>query len=89
MLRGGKGEYPPFYEKPLCRVLSYTGDGKARPRVEAKEDDLTLYLRLCKAGYANSVLEAMQLPARVVLQALSFEKFLGDYEAAWVELNKK
>jgi len=32
--------------------------------------------------------EVQELGARVVLQALNLEKFEGDYEAAFTELNK-
>lgn len=46
------------------------------------------YFRLCKAGYARSVIEAMELPARVVLQAIYYESFCSDYEAAYLEVNK-
>jgi hypothetical protein len=39
-------------------------------------------------GIAKSVNEAKELDARTVLQALHYEKFLADYETAYVELNK-
>jgi hypothetical protein len=42
---------------------------------------------LVKAGY-GSLNEVRELDARTVLQALNFEKFTGDYEAAYLELNK-
>jgi len=44
---------------------------------------------LVKAGYAPTVEEAEKLNARVVLQALYYEKFLNDYESAYIQLNKK
>lgn len=44
--------------------------------------------RLVKAGYGD--LKAIkQMNSREVLQALSYEKFLSDYETAYRELNKK
>jgi len=48
-----------------------------------------LYFRLCKAGYASSVPEAATFDARTVLQALAYEDFIGDYDQAFMELNKK
>lgn len=53
-----------------------------------KDDDLVLYFRLCKGGYASSVPEAMELDARTVLQALSYERFLSDYEQTYMDLNR-
>jgi len=43
---------------------------------------------MVKSGYASSYKEATELSARVVLQALNYETFLAEYEAAAVELNK-
>lgn len=53
-----------------------------------QEDNLLIYFRLCKAGYARSINEARELDARTVLQALAYETFLVDYERAFFELNK-
>lgn len=54
----------------------------------AEDDDLLIFLKLCKCGYARSVLEASELDAKTVLQALSYESFCTDYERAYMELNK-
>lgn len=43
--------------------------------------------RLVKAGYARSIEEARKMTAREVLQALAYESFLVDYQAAFRELN--
>lgn len=47
-----------------------------------------MYFRLCKAGYAASVGEAKCMDVRTVVQALAYEKFISDYEIAYLELNK-
>lgn len=52
------------------------------------EDDLIIFFRLCKAGYAASINEAAELDARTVIQALHYEEFLDRYERAYIELNK-
>ena len=57
------------------------------PKIEAKDDNLLIYFRLCKAGYATSVREAAELDARTVLQALYYEGFCSDYELAYLEIN--
>jgi hypothetical protein len=44
-------------------------------------------LKLVKAGY-GSFPEVAKLDARTVIQALHYEKFCGDYQAAYLELNK-
>jgi len=49
---------------------------------------MLIAFRMVKSGYASSYKEATQLSARVVIQALSYESFLADYEAASIELNK-
>lgn len=36
----------------------------------------------------GSLREVKELDARTVLQALNYEKFCADYEAAYMELNK-
>ncbi len=63
-------------------------DDRKRPKIEAKDDPLLIYFRLCKTGYAKSIQEAEQLTARQVLQALNYEQFCDDYEAESWELNK-
>jgi hypothetical protein len=52
------------------------------------DDDLLIYFKLCKAGYARSIADARELTVREVLQALNYEKFCNDYEMAYLELNK-
>lgn len=52
------------------------------------DDPLLVYFKLCKAGYASSVKEAMTYDARTVLQALEYDNFCNDYETAYYELNK-
>jgi len=47
-----------------------------------------IFFRLSKAGY-GSVNEIEKWDARKVLQALAYEVFCSDYEAAWLELNKE
>jgi hypothetical protein len=49
---------------------------------------MLIYFRLCKAGYAGSVLEAAEFDARTVIQALYYEDFCSDYEHTFLELNK-
>lgn len=46
-----------------------------------------MMLKLSKAGY-GSLNELKEWSAREVLQALNYEKFLGDYESSFLELNK-
>ena len=46
-----------------------------------KDDPLYYHLMLSRAGY-GSLLEVEQWDARKVLQALNYEKFRNDYEAA-------
>ena len=60
------------------------------PRVIQRRDDdnLIIYYRLVKAGYGN-FFEVQQMTAREVIQALSYEDFLSDYERTFLELNKK
>jgi len=40
-----------------------------------------------KAGY-GSIAEVRELDARTVLQALNYEKFIDDFERAYLEINK-
>jgi hypothetical protein len=42
---------------------------------------------LSKAGY-GSLKEMEEMDARAVIQALGYETFTSDYEAAYMELNK-
>jgi len=48
---------------------------------------LLIHLRLVKAGY-GSIAEVRELDARTVLQALNYEKFIDDFERAYLEINK-
>jgi hypothetical protein len=89
VLGSGRGEHPAFYEKPLCSVRGYHAKAHKYPSTEAVEDELLIYFRLVKAGYAPTVREAAQMTAREVLQALHYEKFISDYEAAFVEINRE
>lgn len=69
-------------------MSTYFSNDKQRPSIEASDDDLLIYFRLCKEGYASSVKEAAEMDARTVLQALNYEKFCSDYESAYLEINK-
>lgn len=51
------------------------------------DDDMIIYMRLVKAGY-GSLREVMEFNAIIVLQALYYEKFVSDYERAYLEVNK-
>lgn len=64
-------------------------DVRKKPRIEAEDDDLVIYFRLCDAGYAQSIADAAKLDARTVIQALYYEKFKSDYEQAYIEINKE
>lgn len=78
----------PFWEKPLCSVTTYVGNGgRKHPSIEAVDDELLIFFRLSKVGY-GSVNEIEGWDVRKVLQALSYEKFTADYEDAYIELNK-
>lgn len=68
-------------------MRSSTGENRKRPRIEVVDDDLMIYFRLAKEGY-GSVREIEQWDARKVIQAINYEKFCGDYEAAYMEVNK-
>lgn len=52
------------------------------------EDDLIIYFRLVKSGYASNVIQAAELDSRTVIQALYYDKFIGDYESAYMEICK-
>ena len=57
------------------------------PKTEIKDDVLLIYFRLVKLGF-GTLEQVKQLDSREVLQALFYEKFLSDYEEAYLELNK-
>jgi hypothetical protein len=46
-----------------------------------------IFFRLSKAGY-GSVNEIENWDVRRVLQALHYEKFISDFENAYIDLNK-
>lgn len=64
------------------------GETKKQPSVEASDDPILIYFRLSKCGY-GSVAEIEKWEARKVLQALNYERFCNDYEAAFMELNRQ
>ena len=80
------GKYKPFREGPLCKVRNYFSKGVRGPEVEVEEDSLLIFFKLVKSGY-GSLQEVQQLDARVVLQALNYEKFLKEYEEAYMEMS--
>ncbi len=45
-------------------------------------------LRLCKSGYGRPD-QILRMPTDVVLTALEYERFLKDYEAEFIELNRE
>jgi hypothetical protein len=52
-----------------------------------KDDPLLVCLKLSKSGY-GSLVEVEEWDARRVLQALSYEAFIEDYENAYMELQR-
>jgi hypothetical protein len=44
-------------------------------------------MRLVKAGY-GTMAQVRQMTSREVLQALSYEQFINDYQEAYIALNK-
>lgn len=89
MRRSREGEHIPFYEKPVCSVQNRHGDSRRRPIVKATDDDLIVYFRLCKGGYASGITEAKTLDARTVIQALHYDGFLADWDTTFIEVNKE
>ena len=88
MLGGCQVQLDPFYEKPFFKVLgSYKGNTN-EPKIEVKSDPLVVILKLVKAGYGD-IEVVKRMNSREVLQALSYEKFITDYQTAYTELNKK
>lgn len=51
------------------------------------DDDLLIMFKLSKAGY-GSISQIEKWDARKVIQALNYEKFISDYESAYIEINK-
>ena len=52
-----------------------------------REEELIIYFRLVKMGMGD-FFTVQKMTAREVVQALYYEQFLSDYEAAYIELNK-
>lgn len=51
---------------------------------------MLIALRLAKAGYAGGDPERiLKMRADIVIAALQYEGFIGDYEAAYIELNRE
>jgi hypothetical protein len=51
---------------------------------------MMIALRLAKAGYAGGDPErVLKMRADIVLAAIQYEKFVSDYENAFIELNKE
>lgn len=51
---------------------------------------MIIALRLAKAGYAGGDPERiLKMRADFVLAAIQYEKFVKDYEGAFIELNKE
>ena len=89
MLGGRQVQLDPFYEKSYFKVLSSYGDaGNSSPKVEISNKPLFIIYRLVKAGYGNIEI-VKRMSSREVLQALEYEKFVVDYQNAYMELNKK
>lgn len=78
----------PFYEKPLFKVFNVPGDKRNEPRVEIRQDPLVIILKLVKSGYGD-IEVVKRMNSREVLKAIEYEKFSADYQAAYMELNKK
>jgi hypothetical protein len=47
-----------------------------------------IHFRLVKAGY-GTLKEVEEMNVRKVIQALHYEAFFSDYEASYIELNRK
>lgn len=89
MLGGCQVQLDPFYEKSYFKVIgTYGNSGKANPTVEISNIPLFIIYKLVKAGYGN-IEVVKNMSSREVLQALAYEKFVGDYQDAYMELNKK
>lgn len=88
MLGGRQVQLDPFYEKPLFKVFSVPRENRNEPRVEVKQDPLVIIIRLVKMGYGD-IETVKRMNSREVLQAIQYEKFTADYQAAYMELNKR
>ena len=86
-----QGEYPPFSERPICRLRDKPGyAGRRYPAVEQDEEysELIIYYRLVKMGLGDFY-TVQKMTAREVLQALNYENFISEYELAFSEMNIK
>lgn len=74
------------------RVESLCGKdgGYLYPKVtqENVDEALLIAVKLAKAGYGSPV-EILKFPTRVVLLALENERFVREYEDAFIALNKE
>lgn len=74
----------------MARVIRETKSPRKQfPKVVVEDEAELVLLRLVKDGYARSYKEALELDVRTVLKINAFERFLGDYEDEYIELNKK
>ena len=88
MLGGVQVQSCPFYEKPFCKVIGAYQRNSNEPKIEIADNDLLYLFKLVKAGYGD-IEVVKRMDSREVLQALAYEKFLGDYQETYMELNKK
>ena len=70
----------------------YVSANHRSPHIEktggTREEELIIYFRLVKMGMGD-FFTVQKMSAREVVQALYYEQFLSDYEAAYLELNRK
>ena len=85
-----KGKLATFFRDPIIRVNTVIEQSKKCPKVITRNntEDRLNALRLSKAGY-GSVEEILNMPVDIVLDILSYETFLSEFEVACYELNKK
>lgn len=88
MLGGGEVQPQPFYEKPFFKVIGAYRGSNSEPKIEVSKDPLVVIFKLVKAGYGD-IEVVKRMNSREVLQALSYEQFLSDYQSTYMELNKK
>lgn len=58
--------------------------GDSKIKVEIKDDDLLIFIRLSKAGY-GTIEDIKRMNAREVIQAMAYENYLSDYQEAMLE----
>ena len=85
------GELPPFRAEGLFDVKNVPVENKRSPAVTIRADrELVIALRLAKAGYAGGDLEKiLEMKVSSVLAMLQYEKFVDDYQNAYIELNRE